>query len=203
MPRTPFRTASPSHRAHNAPSRPPRQRSARHPTAAARPQRWLNSLGRSARVVMSEAAGPTASAIIVAVALAHTPQPSRHGRAALRHLGCCWKAGSARVPITHGQWFAHWQRDPAGRLGINLADTWTEFEQSVDHLIGYLRANAERRSSALTRWREAVWDAAPFRSVANASASVSATSATTTSSHCVASAISLPWAKAPRGLTPP
>lgn len=26
---------------------------------------------------------------------------------------------------------------------------WTEFEQSVDHLIGYLRANAERRSIAL------------------------------------------------------
>lgn len=42
-------------------------------------------------------------------------------------------------PITHGQSFAHWGHDQAGRLCINLEDMWTEFEQSVDHLIGYLR----------------------------------------------------------------
>jgi hypothetical protein len=68
----------------------------------------------------------------------HFP-PSRNNPADARLLFVDWRTGllkkdtpGPRVPITHGQSFARWGRDQAGRLCINLEDMWTEFEQSVD-----------------------------------------------------------------------
>lgn len=134
----------------------------------------------------------------------HFP-PTRNRASDARLLFVDWRTSllkddtpGPRVPITHGQSFAHWERDQAGRLCINLEDMWTEFEQSVDHLIAYLRTNAERRSIVLKRWSATVWDVAPFGSLATASTSVAATSATMTTSHPVASAISVPPAPTPQ-----
>jgi hypothetical protein len=77
-----------------------------------------------------------------------------------------------RVPITHGQSHAHWERDARGRLCINLEDMWADFERSVEHFVAYLRATGDRRSIVLARWRETTTVVEPFLASAMASAAV-------------------------------
>jgi hypothetical protein len=77
-----------------------------------------------------------------------------------------------RVPVTHGQSHAHWQRDGRGRLCINLEDMWTDYERSVDHFVAYLSETPDRRSVVLGRWRQTTTVVEPFLGIATASAAM-------------------------------
>ncbi|MDQ4144164.1 MAG: hypothetical protein M3198_10565 [Actinomycetota bacterium] len=81
------------------------------------------------------------------------------------------------IVITHGQSHAHWRRDHAGRLCINLEDMWDDFEQSVGHFVKYLRTTPDRRAVVLKRWRSTSWDIEPFRSTGEALAGATVISA--------------------------
>lgn len=95
--------------------------------------------------------------------------PGRNDPADARLLFAEWRtrllkddAPGSALPVTHGQSAAHWRRDQAGRLCINLEDMWDDFEQSVGHFIRYLRATPDRRAVALKRWRDTGWAVEPF-----------------------------------------
>lgn len=81
------------------------------------------------------------------------------------------------VLVTHGHAAAHWQRDRAGRLCINLEDMWDDFEESVGHFIEYLRTASERRAVVLHRFRERAWDIQPFTPAVGAGAGATAITA--------------------------
>lgn len=66
------------------------------------------------------------------------------------------------IAITHGQSGIHWERDPNGRLCLNLEDTWAEFAASVDSFVAFLEGDAQRRSVVLRRWRATQWVVRPF-----------------------------------------
>jgi hypothetical protein len=99
---------------------------------------------------------------------AHFPAP-RNDATDARLLFAEWRtsllkddAPGPRTPITHGQPHAHWQRDRAGRLCINLEDMRADFERSVDHLLAHLRATPARQAVAVRRWRQTSWTVQPF-----------------------------------------
>ena len=66
------------------------------------------------------------------------------------------------IAITHGQSAIHWQRNEAGRLCLNLEDTWDDYAASVASFIEHLRASSRRRKIVVARWRKQRWIVGPF-----------------------------------------
>jgi len=66
------------------------------------------------------------------------------------------------VPVTHGQPHAHWTRDPAGQLCVDLESMWDDFAASVEGFVSYLEQNDEPRRVALKRLRESQWAVQPL-----------------------------------------
>jgi len=81
------------------------------------------------------------------------------------------------VLLTHGQAAAHWQRNRAGRLCINLEDMWDDFEESVRHFIEYLRTASKRRAVVLDRFMQRAWTIQPFMPALGAGAGATAIAA--------------------------
>lgn len=68
-----------------------------------------------------------------------------------------WETPKRGVTVTHGQPEAHWYREPAGTLCVNLESMWDDFEESVESFVDLLERDDARRAEAVGRWHQRSW----------------------------------------------